>query len=79
MKYVKTFEQYSVINEEEILGLGKLFNKAVATNTNAAPAGPAPPGPPRQRGPALATHRPAGCRGPAQERPDGCPKQGACS
>lgn len=31
MKYVKTFEQYSVINEEEILGLGKLFNKAVAT------------------------------------------------
>ena len=34
MKYVKTFEQYSVINEEEILGLGKLFNKAVATEVD---------------------------------------------
>jgi len=34
MKYVKTFEQYSVINEEEILGLGKLFNKAAATEVD---------------------------------------------
>jgi hypothetical protein len=34
MKYVKTFEQYSVINEEEILGLGKLFNKASATEVD---------------------------------------------
>jgi len=30
MKYIKTFESFSPVNEEEVFGLGKLFNKAVA-------------------------------------------------